>query len=142
MIVMNKIISILSGFVVITILFTFTSCQEEGVVCTCEWVSYDVLVKDSSGNPVVLDDYYTQNTSTGEIIRFKEIYEFTDSLLKTQGLYLLVSDGERHWAKNGYFNIVFKGFIDSTEVVSEKYTVSADVCHINLLKGNTNIIIK
>jgi hypothetical protein len=123
-------------------LFLTASCQQDAVVCTAEWVTFEVYVKDSLENPVILDDYYTQNEATGELIRFREIYGYNDSLLKIQGCYLLITDGQGKWAKNGFFEIIFKGFIDSVEVISEKYIVVADVCHINLLKGNTKIIVE
>lgn len=119
-----------------------SSCQEEAVVCTMEWRAYTVTIKDENGNPVILDDYYTMNKATGEIVRFQDNISYLDSLQKSQGIYLIISDGQKHWARYGYFEFLFNGFIGDSLVINEEYFIDADVCHIGDLKGNLEIIIK
>jgi len=119
-----------------------SSCQEEAVVCTMEWRAYSVTIKDSSGKPIRLDDYYSQNKITGEIVRFQDNESYLDSIQKSQGIYIIISDGQKHWAKYGFFKFLFKGFKGDSLLVSEEYNIEADVCHIGDLEGNLEIVIK
>lgn len=122
------------------LLFSF-ACQQESIICTKEWRALSIKIIDSADSPVILDDYYTTNNNTGEIFRMKDIDTYIDSLNKLSGEYMIMTDNQKHWAKNGYCKVTFKGFLNKKEVVSEEYSVTADACHIGDLIGRTTIVI-
>ena len=122
------------------LLFSF-ACQQESIICTMEWRALSIKIIDSADSPVILDDYYTTNNNTGEIFRMKDIDTYIDSLNKLSGEYMIMTDNQKHWAKNGYCKVTFKGFLNKNEVVSEEYSVTADACHIGDLIGRTTIVI-
>lgn len=123
------------------ILLCISSCQQESINCTMEWRALTVKVIDSLNNPIILDDYYTTNKTTGDIFRLKDIDSYSDSVQKSQGEYFVVTDNQKHWAKNGYCKVIFKGIMNNREVVSEEFGVTANVCHIGDLIGKTTIVI-
>lgn len=124
------------------LIFAVSCKQENGIMCTEEFRSLTVNIVDSSNNPVALDDYYVQNNLTKEIIRWQEQDPFWDSLSISQGNYLLVSDLEMNWTQHKKISITFFGFLDSLNVIKENYIVSDDSCHIYLVSGRHNIILK
>jgi hypothetical protein len=132
-----KILLIIS----LLILFSVNACIEDnGFACTMEFKAITIEIKDSLDNPVVLDDYYTQNNVTKEILRWQDKDPFWDSMNVANGYYLLVSDSEMKWTKNKNINITFFGFIDSVKVIEEIYTISDNICHIYLVSGKQKII--
>ncbi|MEI7492165.1 MAG: hypothetical protein WCK92_12255 [Bacteroidota bacterium] len=97
-----------------------------------------ITVTDSSGKAVLLDSTYTEIVSTKKKITGK-----TDSLNKIKGMYLLFSDSQKDMiGENTETDFKFFGLIGSAIVVEENYLITQDGCHIKLLTGNTNIILK
>ncbi len=96
-----------------------------------------VTVSDSAGKAVVLDSNYTEIVNSK-----KKIIEPADSLEKTKGIYLLITDSQKDIiAENVETDVNFIGKKGSAVVVVEHYVITQDGCHIRLVSGNTNIVI-
>ena len=114
-------------------------CTE--AICTLNFVTITVSVKDASGEPVSLDSYEVIDNETGENLAADfngDEYQY----LKEQGFYPILSDANRIQYQNSTATLTFKGVIDNEEVINETYKVTADCCHVNLISGNTEIILE
>jgi len=113
-------------------------CSE--AICTHNFVTITVSVKDASGEPVSLDSYEVNDTETGENLAADfngEEYQY----LKEQGFYPILSDANRVQYQNSTATLTFKGTIDNEEVINETYEVAADCCHVSLITGNRTIVL-
>ncbi|SIQ00064.1 hypothetical protein [Maribacter ulvicola] len=107
-------------------------------ICTLNFVTITVRVKDASGEAVILDNYQVIDSKTGENLATNfngEEYEYS----KKQGVYPILSDANRSQYQNKSATLTFKGHINNEEVINEAYEVSADCCHVSLITGNTEI---
>lgn len=114
-------------------------CSE--AICTLNFVTVTVSVKDASGEPVSLDSYEIIDNETGENLATDfngDEYQY----LKEQGFYPIISDANRVQYQNSTATLTFKGIIDNKEVINEDYQVGADCCHVNLISGNTEIVLE
>ncbi|WP_299798968.1 hypothetical protein [uncultured Maribacter sp.] len=114
-------------------------CSE--AICTLNFVTITVSVKDALGEPVVLDSYEVIDNATREDLAADfngDEYQY----LKEQGFYPILSDANRVQYQNTTATLTFKGIIDNEEVINETYEVAADCCHVNLISGNTEIILE
>lgn len=103
------------------------------VLCTMEFRSISVKVTDNNNAPVVLDDHYTENVSTGAIIRPENG--------TTVGTYVVYSDAGLKTLINQTATFRFVGMKNGNVVVDERYTISGDCCHINKVSGKDTIVI-
>jgi hypothetical protein len=114
----------------------FFSCKNDnGVMCTQEYRMLTISVKDSSSNPVLLTSSYIKKTSTGEIL------EFPDSTLRSQGMYVVCSDGNMQMTSGTGTEFEFYGILNKAIIVDEKYIIGNDQCHVHMISGKTNIIL-
>ncbi|WP_405400344.1 hypothetical protein [Maribacter sp. Asnod2-G09] len=114
-------------------------CSE--AICTLNFVTITVSVKDASGEPVSLDSYEIIDNETGKNLAADfngDEYQY----LKEQGFYPILSDANRVQYQNSTATLTFKGIIDNKEVINETYEVTADCCHVNLISGNTEIVLE
>ena len=114
-------------------------CSE--AICTLNFVTITVSVKDASGEPVSLDSYEIIDNETGENLATDfngDEYQY----LKEQGFYPILSDANRIQSQNTTATLTFKGFRTNEEVINEDYEVGADCCHVNLVSGNTEIVLE
>ena len=114
-------------------------CSE--AICTLNFVTITVSVKDASGEPVLLDNYEVIDHETGENLAADfngEEYKY----LKEQGVYPILSDGNRVQYQNSTATLTFKGTIHNEKVIDETYEVAADCCHVSLITGNTVIVLE
>jgi hypothetical protein len=110
-------------------------------ICTLNFVTITVSVKDVLGKAVALDSYEVMDTETGENLATGfngEEYQY----YKEQGLYPILSDANRVQYQNSTAKLTFKGYIDNEEVINEAYVVGADCCHVSLITGNTTIVLE
>ncbi|TDT46171.1 hypothetical protein CLV90_0215 [Maribacter spongiicola] len=110
-------------------------------ICTLNFVTITVSVKDASGEAIVLDSYEVIDTETGENIAADfngDEYQY----YKEQGLYPILSDANRVQYQNSTATLTFKGIIDTEAVINETYEVGADCCHVSLITGNTEIVLE
>lgn len=114
-------------------------CSE--TICTLNFVTITVSVKDALGEAIALDSYVVIDNATREDLAADlngEEYQY----LKEQGFYPIISDANRVQYQNSTPTLTFKGVIDNEEVINETYEVGADCCHVSLISGNTEIILE
>ena len=94
-----------------------------------------VQVKDTNGNPVALDEYYTIRETTGE-----KLPKYSNGL--QDGTYSVVDDNFIGTLKKGYEGLRFVGKKNGVEVVNEIYEVEGDCCHVNKRSGKETVIVQ
>ncbi|MDO1512749.1 hypothetical protein Q2T41_08790 [Maribacter confluentis] len=112
----------------------------ENTVCTQNFVTIGVTVKDASGVNVPLDRFKVVDTKTDEDITLVQNQEEFEDYAK-DGYYPIFSDAYRLDYQNQTTTIAFIGYNADKEIVNEEFTVGADCCHVLLISGNTDIII-
>ena len=123
-------------------LVLYFSCKtDKGIVCTQEYLTITVSVRDAAAKPVLLSLYYVKKTSTNEIIDFSMEDPLMDSINRLQGVYMVFTDGKMAMTSKTGTEFEFHGIQDSTEIVNEKYLIGNDECHVKLLSGKTEIIL-
>ena len=128
-----------------TILFAglfilFLSCSEKDKecsgICSEEYRTIVVEIKDSEGEPVILDDYKVVEVSIGRDLTTRQ----DDAVsIRGRGFYPLFTDLYAQEFRQQQIQIKFTGFIDGVEVVSEVYTVGADCCHVYYVAGDLEL---
>ena len=121
---MNKII------LIIGVLLFSKSCfdnNNDGVICTEIFAAVTVEVTGSS-----LDDYYTVRTSNNDTIRINED-------LYGENVYTVPDDNYLPQLRNNEDEFVFVGLINNQVVVSEKFLIKADECHVLKVRGADTI---
>ncbi len=135
----------LKPFVVaISLLLTMTqiSCNSDddsdcrNTICTTEFVTITVFVKDQDQQPVALDSFKVINIENGTDMTIS-LSQSELEMSQQSGQYPLVNDGSLE--ANEKRQIQFKGFINNQEVISSSYTVSDDCCHIDVITGNLQL---
>jgi hypothetical protein len=118
-------------------LFITTSCNRKtncsGAICTEIFVSVSVLVTNSADEAVMLDEVYTVRDKTGERIDVAQGMG--------EGYYAVLTDNYRSQIRNSTETFTFIGIKDGQQVVNEKYSISADCCHIDKRSGKDIIIV-
>jgi hypothetical protein len=105
--------------------------------CTEIYVTLTVNVQDSNGDPILLDSAYSIHINSGMI------YQNDESLmLQDQGSYILWTDSQLDITDKNGSEIQFEGWLSGEKLVTEKFTVGHDCCHVELLEGNELIIIQ
>ena len=107
------------------------------VICTEQFVSLRVTVKDKNGIPITLDRFEVINMENNVDIALH--YNTGSIYIPRCGQYPLASDGDVAYNEN--LHLIFKGYLDDQTVVEINYIVSADCCHIFLVSGNLEIIV-
>ncbi|WP_046746166.1 hypothetical protein [Kordia zhangzhouensis] len=134
-------------FLIITSLFIITipiSCNNDddsnsdcgNVVCTLEFRTIVISIKDQNQNPVALDSFEVINIENNDdmtILLSTSEFEMAQQF----GQYPLLNDTSLE--VNQEREIQFKGFINNQEVISSIYTVSTDCCHISLVSGTLEL---
>ena len=110
----------------------------EGAICTAIFVRIIVSVMDGNQNPVALDSFTVTNLANGSDMTIALSPEELEGARET-GLYPLTEDGVLD--VNEEREIQFRGFINNQEVLSNKYTVSTDCCHVGLDAGVQEIVL-
>ncbi len=130
--------------------FTIVNCNENDdapsdidcsqVVCTEEFITIVITIKDDSAVAVPLDRFEVLDENTNEDISIPLSDSGFQNARET-GQYPLYNDSFVSENQNTNRSIIFRGFIDSNEVVEALYVISTDCCHVSLASGNTEITI-
>jgi hypothetical protein len=143
-------IKVFKTLIALTFLFStisFISCNDnndtnlncEQSVCTEEFRTILILVKDQNQNAVALDSFQTINTANGEDVTVTVSSSALD-MARQFGQYPLLNDLSID--VNEEIEVQFKGFINNQEVINGLYKVSSDCCHINLVSGNVEFMLQ
>jgi hypothetical protein len=112
------------------------------VICTTDFRMLMVTVRDSTGHPVLLDEFNVTKSATGQVFNLGQFDPYFDSINRVNGQYMLLTDGQFQYTTLKGDEFVFRGLIDSTEVVREKYILGNDRCHVRVVSGNLQIVVK
>lgn len=115
------------------------SCPEN-LICTEEYRTISLEIRDASGKAVSLDDYYTTKISNGEKIELKE--EGRDSIARSVGFYPVLEDKNMQIVDKCGEQFEFIGIKNDVTVVKEILTVKNNCCHIELIKGKTKVVLQ
>lgn len=111
------------------------SCGEE--ICTTEFVSLSVILKDSLGNNYIPEKVETYNTA-GTML-----HQSTTPLIPSENAYTIIDDGDKNEITKLSFNtLAFKIYKNSTVVQTDTFIVSSDCCHVFMQSGYKTIIVK
>jgi hypothetical protein len=136
---MNKLIYFI-------ILLPFLSCNNDDsddcndVFCTQDFRTIVVSIQDSDSDPIALDSFEVVIIGTGIDIT-RNVNESEFEIMKQHGTYPLFGDEYQQSYANREVELNFKGIINNQIIVNKDFTVGANCCHINLVSGNTSIII-
>lgn len=120
----------------------FQSCSEKDKecngICSEEYRTIVVEIKDSEGEPVVLDSFKVEDLSSG---RDLTIQPDDPAYMRERGLYPIFSDRYAQEYRQRQIQIKFTGYIEGEEVVSEVYRVGADCCHVYHVSGDLKLVL-
>jgi hypothetical protein len=102
--------------------------------CTMEYRTITIEVRDSANAPYPLDSTFTLKTSTGEQIRPEDIS--IDS-----AFHVVLTDSQRDLTTQLGESFTFKGYRNGVLKVSEPFLIRHDCCHIELVAGNSSVIV-
>jgi hypothetical protein len=102
--------------------------------CTMEYRTIAIEVRDSANAPYPLDSTFTLKTSTGEQIRPEDIS--IDS-----AFHVVLSDSQRDLTTQLGESFTFNGYRNGVLKVSEPFLIRHDCCHIELVAGNSSVIV-
>jgi hypothetical protein len=106
------------------------------MICTEEFRSLVLNVKDKQGKPVVLDAIFTYKESTKEKIIVDDL-SFQEP--PYQGNYSIWNDLQLKTSSKHGETIRVVGIIKSKEVFSQQFKVGHDCCHVVKLEGPDTI---
>lgn len=109
-------------------------CSKNDVACTEEFATIVIELVDSDGNPYILDSYKTIKKSEQEVIVIND--DFSNNKY-----YPVLNDLHKNKTTFEGEIFIFEGVNNNVVVVSEEFVINADCCHINLVSGNTKIIL-
>ncbi len=123
-------------------LFFIISCDEENeskkcpedILCTMEFRTLTITVKDTHDELVALDSYKVIQVSDN-----KDITPSNELNSLQNGYYTMVTDGSLK--KGETQEILFLGYVNNQEIIRSTYTVAHDCCHVSLVSGDTNIVV-
>lgn len=110
------------------------------IICTQEYRTITVDVKDTKGNAVALDRF-TVVVLPNETDITPDLSDSEMGLMRKNGIYPLFSDKYSNAYRNKQLEINFSGYIGDKQVLDANYKVGADCCHVLLIDGETNLVV-
>ena len=111
----------------------FCSCHQ-GIICTTEFRMVMLKVKNSVGNPVVLDSFYTVRQSNNQ-----KIHSLANP---PDGFYVVLDDSHHSQLQMSEDNFRFLGWKNNQLIVDELYRIGADNCHISRNSGVDSVVVQ
>lgn len=132
----------LSHTLFVGLILLLQSCAEKDKecngICSEEYRTIVVEIKDSEGEPVILDEYKVVELSRGRDLTIRQ----DDAVsMRGRGFYPLFSDLYAQEYRLREIQIKFTGYIEGEEVVREVYQVGADCCHVYYVSGDLEPVI-
>ena len=127
------------------LLLLLSSCSEKDIecdgICTEEFRTIVVSIVNSEGEPVALNNYEVVNLKDGRDLTI-DLTEEVLQYMRETGSYPIFTDQYVQEFSQQQLQINFTGFIDGEEVVSNKYTVGADCCHVYHISGDLELVLE
>ena len=102
--------------------------------CTMEYRFITIEVRYSLLNPYVLDSTVTFIAKTGEVLPIEE-QSWQD------GVYTAFTDSHMEYTNTVGESFTFRGYKGGEQKVSEALLIRHDCCHIELVAGNTFVMV-
>ncbi|WP_224484343.1 hypothetical protein [Robertkochia aurantiaca] len=100
-----------------------------------------IKIRNAEGGAVALDSYRVVRKDNGSDLGLEPEQTAIQNMRET-GEYLLIDDSFSEQLRNSEQVVKFEGFKDGEMIVSEDYTVGADCCHVRLISGNPELVIR
>lgn len=123
-----------------SVIFLSRCKEDKPVICTEQFETIPVEIKNAANIPVALDSFKVIRLSDNTDITVK--FDPNDfKLMQKSGSYPITNDSYQDQLFNENVEVVFTGIKESKIIVNQKYTISADQCHVKLITGDRNIIL-
>ncbi|WP_010135265.1 hypothetical protein [Ochrovirga pacifica] len=106
------------------------------VLCTQEFRSIPITIKDAQGEMISLDKLEVINAKNNQLIK---TVTTVDDLFKG---YVIFDDSFVSTYANSELSIVCRGYKNNLKIVEETYTVLVDCCHVDLQSGTTEVVVQ
>ncbi|MFY0592522.1 hypothetical protein [Roseivirga sp.] len=129
-------------FLFLTIALLFSACDQSDdslisnflgcsstMGCTEIFISLSYTPIDDNNQPIVLDNFYTQNLDNGNT------YSIQDHNLDLQNSYIVIDDDQLAEINKTGTNIRFFGIVDDQIVLQQDFVVGHDCCHVIPVSG-------
>lgn len=118
----------------VTVTVLFACRREKGGcpsdrICTMEFRTISVDVRDSTGATVVMDSVRTVRNSDGRVYRFEEWQE------EPGGTYMVLTDNEMSEVDTRGVAFRFEGYLDGERRAAGDYLIRHDCCHVEKVSG-------
>lgn len=110
------------------------------VLCTLEFRTLNVLVKDNDGVSIPLDRFEVVDGNTSEDLT-PELSSEELLAARQFGQYPIYSDAFVSGNQNTERTLIFRGFINEVKLAEAEYVIATDCCHVDFAVGNPNIFI-
>ena len=130
--------------ILICAIFLLNSCNKknnEAVICTEVFASVTVTIKNGVNAPIELDSFKVIRSGDNVDMTVK-LDPFDFNYMQKYGSYPITNDNFQKQLFNKNMEVVFMGSKDGKIVVNQKYTIGADECHVKLIAGNREVIVK
>lgn len=111
----------------------------EPIGCTFELRTISITIKNQAGDPYKLDEYYIVKLATGKEIDTK--YSADIALQQKFGSYPLLGDSHMKDTNKAGQEFIFTGKKKGKVVIRKSYLIGHNCCHIELKKGDTELVI-
>ncbi|MGB5244444.1 MAG: hypothetical protein WBN28_06905 [Lutimonas sp.] len=109
-------------------------------ICTMEFRSISVSLKDQSGMPISLDRFKVTATDTGKDLT-RDVNDLNWELIRQTGTYPIFGDEFSKEYQNKEVEILFEGFIGNDRKTNLTFLVGADCCHVQLIDGQLEVVL-
>ena len=122
------------------------TCKEEDqkdcakAICSEQFNSITVAVKDSTGQPVALDTFRLVNMLDKSAIKLSFTADDFAGM-KTTGNYLLIDDSVVSQYQNSQIVVEFSAILGGKTVAKNSVTVSVDCCHVTPYYGDMTVVV-
>lgn len=112
-----------------------TKLDCSGVFCTMEFRQIFLEVKNNSGATVTLTSFHTEDMAGNKLPA--DLYEYD----AWRDAYMVFNDAWVNGPEGTTKKVRFVGYVGSTKVVDEVYTIATDCCHIDKTAGKDIVVL-
>lgn len=109
----------------------------EALICTMDYRSIGVAVKDINGNAIKLDSvkvYLKENPTV--------VFSNNLNVFLSDGNYILAEDNAMKHVKKAGSDVVFEGYLTGKLMATHTFSVGHDCCHIKMISKSNEIIVQ
>ena len=114
-------------------------CPDD-LMCTADFRTISITVKDAAGQPVVLDKVQVVVAGTSTPVLGPNGDDENLGASK-QGRYMVATDNSMALLGKAGKSVDFKGYKNGRQIVAHRMVIGHDCCHIKLLKGAQTVVV-